>query len=91
MDDNNVTIDVIGMLEKVKGMTKASFRDAPAAGVQFILKDKTKVKTWKNPVGFMHVFLERNNEVIYGGYVGWVHNKGLCNTLDRIRELYAID
>jgi hypothetical protein len=51
------------------------------------LRDGTILKTGKNLVGFDHVFLaDRNNRMIYGGYVGWIHSSGLQKAIVQIKH-----
>jgi hypothetical protein len=50
------------------------------------LMDGSTVRTWKNPVGVDHVFIaHRNNNMIYGGFVGWIHSQGLNSAINSAR------
>ncbi len=75
------------ILDVVPGMTAASKRDFSKSLSLMTLKDGTIVKTYKNPVGVDHIFLADSEEnIIYGGFVGWIHCKGLQNAITKIRR-----
>ncbi|MBF2007115.1 MAG: hypothetical protein IGS49_17010 [Chlorogloeopsis fritschii C42_A2020_084] len=79
--------EAIAILENVPGMTRAHHRDFKSSNPIIRLRDGTVVKTWKNLVGVDHVFLgDRNDRMIYGGFVGWIHSEGLQQALTRIRR-----
>ncbi len=81
------TREVIAILDKVPGMTRAHHRDFKHSNPILRLRDGTSVRTWKNPVGVDHVFLgDRNDKMVYGGFVGWIHSDGLKSAIDRIRR-----
>lgn len=91
-DGSNVTLNVIKMLQSVPGITQANKRDVVRAIYQFTLTDGTELKTFKNPVGVDHVFLvDKDGVMVYGGYVGWIHSKGLFSMIDNIRMKYKKD
>lgn len=79
----------IAWLNTVEGMTPAHHRDFVSAQPIARLRDGTTVRTWKNLLGIDHVFLaDYNDQMIYGGYVGWMHAAGLSQAIARIqREL----
>ena len=82
---------VIGELMNVPGITPASSRDLKDSVNLFKLKDGTIVSRYVNPVGCEHVFLSNEKrECVFGGWVGWIHNKGLKSALERLRNLYAV-
>jgi hypothetical protein len=75
----------IHILHCVPGMTQAHDRDFKRANPIFNLKDGTVVKIWKNPVGVEHIFLANaQREMIFGGFVGWVHSGGLHQAIEQI-------
>ncbi len=40
--------------------------------------------------GVDHVFLaDRDDRMIYGGYVGWIHSEGLNQALNHIRREFT--
>lgn len=83
----NVTKEVMAILENVPGMTSAHHRDFKSSDPIMRLRDGTVVRTWKNPIGVDHVFLgDRNDKMIYGGFVGWIHSESLQKALIRIRR-----
>jgi hypothetical protein len=77
----------IARLEAVPGITVADFCDFDKSRPFARLQDGTVVKLWTNPIGVEHVFLaDYNNQVIYGGFVGWIHTKGLQQAIARIKR-----
>lgn len=84
------TKQVIAILEKVPGITPAHHRDFKQSNPIMRLRDGTAVRTWKNPIGVDHVFLgDRDDKMVYGGYVGWIHSEGLKSALERIRREFT--
>jgi hypothetical protein len=83
----DVTKEAIAILENVPGITPAHHRDFKSSNPIARLRDGTAVRTWKNLLGVDHVFLaDRNDRMVYGGYVGWIHSEGLSQAIDRIRK-----
>lgn len=77
----------MAMLDVVPGMTAASRRDFSKSIPVMTLQDGAILRTWKNLVGFDHVFLsDSEGNVIYGGFVGWIHCEGLQNAIAKIRR-----
>lgn len=77
----------IAILDLVPGMTAAHPRDFNRAIAVARLKDRSTLRTWKNPVGFDHVFLaDPDNRMIYGGYVGWIHSSGFQKAIVQIKR-----
>ncbi|OUL28354.1 hypothetical protein BV372_25140 [Nostoc sp. T09] len=86
----NTTDDVkeaIAILENVPGITRAHHRDFKSSNPIMRLRDGSVVRTWKNQLDVDHVFIsDRNDRMIYGGFVGWIHSEGLNQALIRIRR-----
>jgi len=77
----------IAQLEAVPGMTIADFCDFDKSRPFARLRDGTVVNLWTNSVGVEHVFLaDYNDQVIYGGFVGWIHTGGLQQTIAQIKR-----
>jgi hypothetical protein len=86
---SSVTEEIIEILSEVDGMTQANSRDFKRATPLFTLRDGSVLKTWKNPVGVNHVFIGNSNgEMMFGGYVGWIHADGLTEAINRIKREY---
>jgi hypothetical protein len=84
---STVSQGAIAILDQVPGMTAAHPRDFIRAIAVARLQDGSTLRTWKNPVGFDHVFLaDPNHQMIYGGYVGWIHSGGLQKAIVRIKR-----
>lgn len=83
------TKEVIAILDRVPGITRAHHRDFKSSNPIIRLRDGSTVRTWKNPLGVDHVFIaDRNENMIYGGFVGWIHSEGLNQAINRIRRDY---
>jgi len=84
------TTKIINELSLVKGITPASSRDLKDSVPVFKLKDGTVISRYQNPARFEHVFIsDKDGRFIYGGYVGWIHNKGLLEKLKELSEKYG--
>jgi len=84
---SNVSEQVIDILSQVPGMTQAHSRDFKHSMPRFTLRDGSVVKTWKNPVGVDHVFIaDRNGDMVWGGFVGWIHSDGFHQAISQIRR-----
>lgn len=76
----------------VPGMTDAHERDFPRARTLLSFHDGTTLRTWKNPVGVDHVFIaDAQGQLFFGGFVGWLHAKGLQRCLAEIERDLAED
>lgn len=87
---NTIQREVATILDQVPGITAAHPRDFPKSLPIMTLKDGTTVRTWKNSVSFNHVFLADNTgQMIYGGYVGWIHDQRLQKAIAKIRRQFS--
>lgn len=85
-----LTDAVTGPLQHVPGMTTAHLRDYPRARVVLELADGTTLRLWKNPAGVDHVFVgDARGQCVFGGFVGWIHAKGLTETIRSIEQELA--
>lgn len=86
----NIIKEVIAILERVPGMTPAHHKDFNSSQIIIRLQDGSTVRTWRNLVGVDHIFLaDRDGRIIYGGFVGWIHTKGLNQAINKIRQDYS--
>lgn len=77
------------MLKKVPGMTSAHPRDFPRSELFITCQSEVSVRTWRNPVNVLHVFVtDKFGELIFGGFVGWIHTEGLLACLRDIRRCF---
>ena len=84
------TKEVVAILERVPGITRAHHRDFRSSQPVVRLRDGSTVRTWKNQFGVDHVFIaDRNENLVYGGFVGWIHSEGLYSAISLIRRDYA--
>lgn len=80
---------LINELRLVSGITDAHYRDFKYAKTYFKFENNFTIKTWKNPLGILHVFIGNNQDkCIYAGFVGWIHTKNLESTLETIKHKY---
>ena len=90
---NNISdfmAEVVEILNNVPGMTPAHSRDFYRATPLFTLQDGSVLKTYKNPAGVDHVFIADNDEkMIFGGFVGWIHSRGLMKAICDIKKEYS--
>ena len=84
------TREIVAILECVPGMTRAHHRDFKSSNPIIRLRDGSTVRTWKNLLGVDHVFIgDRNNNMVYGGFVGWIHSEGLNRAINQIRRKFT--
>lgn len=87
VERSEISRTAIAVLDAVEGMTPAHHRDFKNAQPSARLRDGTTIRTWKNAVGVDHVFLaDYNDQMIYGGFVGWVHAAGLQQAIAQIKR-----
>lgn len=78
---------VVEVLLSVPGMTQAHGRHFKRATPIFSLRDGTVVKIYRNQVGVEHIFLaDTNGDMVFGGFVGWIHSQGLKTFLQEIKR-----
>ncbi len=83
---SSVAEQVVYLLNEVEGMTQAHSRDFKNATPRFTLRDGSVLKVFKNPVGVNHVFIaDDQGNIIFGGFVGWIHADGLNQAIATIR------
>lgn len=74
----------------VPGMTLTNTYDFKKSMPILKLKEGTVLKFYKNPFGVKHVFLaNRLGEVIFAGFVGWIHSYGLDKSIKQICEEFS--
>jgi uncharacterized membrane protein YebE (DUF533 family) len=76
-------------LWKVPGMTPANLLDFDQSELFARLPNQVTIRTWKNIVGVEHVFIAKNDQCVFGGYVGWVHSEGLKKALQEIKRKFG--
>lgn len=87
---SSVAEQVVDLLNQVNGMTPAHSRDFKYATPRFMLRDKSVLKVYRNPVGVNHVFIaDSGGKMVFGGFVGWIHADGLNDAIARIRREYT--
>ncbi|ELS01059.1 putative hydrolase or acyltransferase of alpha/beta superfamily [Xenococcus sp. PCC 7305] len=82
---NNLATRIIQYLQQVPGMTDAHYRNFSRSQIQLVLSEGIQIRTWTSPARVDHVFVcDREEKILYGGYVGWLHAAQLHKAL---REL----
>lgn len=77
-------------LLNVPGMTLTNTYDFNKAFPILKLKEGTVLKFYKNPLGVKHIFLANHlGEVIFAGFVGWIHSYGLDKAVKQICEEFS--
>lgn len=81
--------EIIQLFKEVPGMTSAHHRDFPRSELFITCPSGVSVRTWRNPVNVLHVFVaDESGELIFGGFVGWIHTDGLLACLREIRRRF---
>lgn len=86
----SLTNRLIQRLRAVPGMTDASYRNFERSQIVARLTENLEnltLHTWKNWLGVDHVYLGKQEQCLYGGYVGLIHAKGLHRVIEEIQQL----
>jgi hypothetical protein len=82
--------EVVEFLNQVPGMTQTYSADLKRATPHFTLRDGSVLKVWRNPVGCNYVFIaDCDGSMVFGGFVGWVHNNGLNDAIAVIKREFT--
>ena len=84
--DNNLNNRLIQLLRAVPGMTDADRCGFKRSQIIARLPDELTVRIWRNLWGVKHVYLARQQECLYGGYVGLIHTPGLYRALNQMQK-----
>jgi hypothetical protein len=88
-DEVDKSKEIIQLLKQVPGMTSAHHRDFQRSELFITCHSGVSVRTWRNPVNVLHVFVaDKFGELIFGGFVGWIHTDGLLACLREIRRCF---
>lgn len=81
--------EIIQLFKEVPGMTSAHHRDFPRSELFITCQSGVSVRTWRNPVNVLHVFVaDESGNLIFGGFVGWIHTDGLLACLREVRRRF---
>jgi pimeloyl-ACP methyl ester carboxylesterase len=84
---NTVTNQLVQRLRRVPGMTDADYCDFVRSRIVAHLPENLTLHTWKNPFGINHVYLAKQKQCLYAGYVGLMHTKDLRRLIKEINQL----
>ena len=76
----------IRSLRSVPGMTDTDYRDFERSQIITTLPDDLTLHTWNNPWGMNHVYLGKQQQCLYAGYVGLIHSWDLRRAIARIQK-----
>ena len=81
--------EIIQLFKEVPGMTSAHHRDFPRSELFITCQSGVSVRTWRNPVNVLHVFVaDESGNLIFGGFVGWIHTDGLLACLREVKRRF---
>jgi hypothetical protein len=81
--------EIIQLFKELPGMTMAHHRDFPRSELFITCQSGVSVRTWRNPVNVLHVFVaDEFGDLIFGGFVGWIHTDGLLACLREIKRRF---
>jgi pimeloyl-ACP methyl ester carboxylesterase len=84
---STITNQLIQRLRNVPGMTDADYRDFARSRIVARLPEDLTLHTWKNSLGINHVYLAKQQQCLYAGYVGLMHTKDLRRLIKEINQL----
>lgn len=80
---------LIQRLRLIPGMTDAHQRDFHRAKIYLTFDNGLTIGIWKNPLQVEHIFVaNREEQCLYGGFVGWIHSRDLHQVLEEIKSDY---
>lgn len=80
---------LIQRLRTVPGITDADYSNFERSRVIANFADGITLHTWENLLGVNHVYLVRQQQYLYAGYVGSLHSRGLRRAIREIREVVS--
>ena len=85
---NSISHQVIQTLRQIPGITDADYEFLEVAQTILKLPEGIIIRTFTNQLGVEHIFVNNEqNQVLYGGYVGWLHKKQLKQALKQISSI----
>jgi len=85
---NNLIHQLIQRLRSIPGMTDADYQGFERSQTIATLDDGSTLRIWKNPLGVSHVYLGKQQQCLYAGYVGLIHTRGLYRAIKDIQESF---
>ncbi|HEY9768199.1 MAG TPA: alpha/beta hydrolase [Coleofasciculaceae cyanobacterium] len=82
----DLTNQFIRRLRSIPGMTDTSYHDFKRSQIIASFPDDNTLHTWKNPLGVNHVYLGKQQQCLYAGYVGLIHARGLRQVIKDIQK-----
>ena len=76
----------IRSLRSVPGMTDTDYRDFKRSQIIASLPEDLTLHTWNNPWGMNHVYLGKQQQCLYAGYVGLIHSWSLRSAIAQIQK-----
>jgi len=86
--ENNLIHQLIQRLRSIPGMTDADYQGFERSQTIATLDDGSTLRIWKNPLGVSHVYLGKQQQCLYAGYVGLIHTRGLYRAIKDIQESF---
>ena len=76
----------IQRLRGVPGMTDTDYRYFERSRVVFSFAERTTIRTWNNSFGVYYVFVGKQKQCLYAGYVGLLHASNLRQAIAEIQR-----
>ena len=76
----------IRRLRSVRGMTDTDYRNFERSRIVACFSDGTTIRTWNNALGVNHVFVGKQKQCLYAGYVGLIHALELRKAIVQIQK-----
>ncbi len=89
VNENNFINLILQKLQSIPGITDGHRRYFYYSKSYLTFNNGIAIYIWKSPLQINHVFLATSEgEYIWGGFVGWLHERALTRTLKEIRQQY---
>ncbi len=76
---------LVNRLRSVPGMTDTDYRDFERSQILASFPDGTTLHIWHNSLGSYHVYLAKQQQRLYAGYVGLIHAWGLRQMINQLK------
>ncbi len=77
---------LVNRLRSVPGMTDTDYRDFGRSQILANFPDGTTLHSWHDSLGSYHVYLAKQQQPFYAGYVGLIHAWGLRQAIDQLKQ-----
>jgi hypothetical protein len=87
--DRDLQQQLIDYLRSIPSIIDGHYRDFDRAKVVYQFNQDLILKQWRNPLGFSHVYLGKQNQCLFAGYVSWLDRQKLARSIGQIPHKFG--